>query len=541
MEKITKKRIGAAIVALGMATSIYFAPHIVNAQNNTGAELSSDRSFAVYLEQIEEERNISFQNKELYEVLSKSVGAPLTIEKLRSITTLNLDITLNNQDLSDLKYLINLERLYINGNNVNCEDLKYNQNLSFIFFSDCHICNTQELPNTITRCVFDSTVSDEAFVIPYNTNEVCSYGTSLNKLYFKNPSALKSFTFSGYGFLDLENLSNCSNLESLEIRTAPNIRHPEYLSRLSAKEMVLDEFCTLWVGNNVIKSLPIDESSKATFMNINNQLSDIINRIITPDMSEEEKINQIILYVINQIEYDYDALGETKEASAFCTQYNLYPLSYALSQNDGVCVGYATLFTALANRAGLTSYQPDSINHTWNMIKTIDDTTYRGYDLTMLDHTYTTLDQNGEIVYDQNTPSAYYIEAGDTSNLVYYDFDLSSIPSESYQTDIEVKDITVGDIKTGYLNQNTNKSQREDLIIRLKVLYAELVALSALTIGSIALKGNNKKEQPRKPVIVEPEPIRIIEREEQKQLKYTPRRSSMPRKDNKQVIMGKRR
>lgn len=487
------KKVGATIVALGMATSIYLAPDIINAKQNnlTGADMINNHFMASYLEELEEETNITFQNKELYDLLVNHFGGSLTVENLKSLTNLNFEAPLTNTDLSDFKYLTNLSQLTIRNNCVDCSDLMYNQQLKRVVFDNCTLTNTKDLPNTITTLELANTdVADDVLVVPFNTSLLNLQVSTLSKVQFKNTDNLKSFYFSGYGFIDMNDFKECSNLSKISLKQCPNVLNPELLQRFTNADISLDEFCTIWLNSKALDSISsISTSSKKEWQDISNYLDNKLSELISPDMTEEEKINNIIVYVLNQIEYDFRALEDNELGSELCSTYNLYPLSYAIEKNDGVCVGYASLFTALANRAGIDCYQPDRINHTWNMIRKINENEYSAYDLTQLDNEYAAIYENGSIVHDAEKTSIDYITYGEAEQLAYYDFDLSSRTSESYKTNIEPKSIEAKDINIGYIKTAISNNKNNT---RLKLALFELLAL-IIFIEIKLLFSQNKK------------------------------------------------
>lgn len=514
------KKIGAAVVAIGMATSIYLSPFLLeNKQNNqynqTSAQKTSDYSFSTYLDELQNTKKVSFNNKELYDALYNHFNGPFSVEDLRNITTLKIDVPFSNTDFSDLKYLTNLEFLTIEDNPVNCEDLIYNQNLKTFCLTRCSITNTEKLPNTIKTIAFGGIdVADDFLILPYNLKTVYLYSTSFNKLQFKNPSSIEEIYYNGYGFIDIDDLNECSNLRELSLGQCPNVLNSRQLTNMNNVNIALDEFCTLWLDRKDIYNIDsLSEEQKSAYANICNQLDNIVSSIINENMSEEDKINSIILYVMNQIEYDQDAVEKTEEGEKLLTEYNKQPIYYALNYNDGVCVGYATLFKALANRAGIDNYQPDSINHTWNMIRQINEDRYMAYDITALDKDYSDLYENGTITQDRDNPTTYYFDIDEEDRLLYYDFDLNSFTSEAYATTIESKQIQDKLIEIGYLKEaiksNEKQEDKDKTFIMLRTAQIELTILTVALLIKAIYDGGKKKDYQRR-----------TQRQEQQIIKY---------------------
>ena len=291
------KKIGAAVVAIGMATSIYLSPFLLeNKQNNqynqTSAQKTSDYSFSTYLDELQNTKKVSFNNKELYDALYNHFNGSFSVEDLRNITTLKIDVPFSNTDFSDLKYLTNLEFLTIEDNPVNCEDLIYNQNLKTFCLTRCSITNTEKLPNTIKTIAFGGIdVADDFLILPYNLKTVYLYSTSFNKLQFKNPSSIEEIYYNGYGFIDIDDLNECSNLRELSLGQCPNVLNSRQLTNMTNVNIALDEFCTLWLDRKDIYNIDsLSEEQKSAYANICNQLDNIVSSIINENMSEEDII-----------------------------------------------------------------------------------------------------------------------------------------------------------------------------------------------------------------------------------------------------------
>lgn len=114
--------------------------------------------------------------------------------------------------------------------------------------------------------------------------------------------------------------------------------------------------------------------------------------IITSDMSDLEKARAINQYLVDNVEYDFDALKaqesyqetlskgsslDDEPADAFTDPYGTYGYAWspsgALLKGKGVCVSYASAFQVLSTQAGLecVCVMGETVNgrHAWNYVK----------------------------------------------------------------------------------------------------------------------------------------------------------------------------
>lgn len=110
---------------------------------------------------------------------------------------------------------------------------------------------------------------------------------------------------------------------------------------------------------------------------IKNKVSEIIEEIITGNMTEREKELAINQYLCDTIVYDEDALLNAEEHGYMYTDEEFkdsFTAYGALINGKCVCAGYAAAFKLLAEEAGLeaivvTGFLNGSLAHAWNKIK----------------------------------------------------------------------------------------------------------------------------------------------------------------------------
>ncbi len=434
--KDLKRRLGSLIVTTGLAFSLLSTPVLAYAKqvDNTAGVVASS-SCSIQVNNINY-YGIRFQNKELEQIIGDILKGPITKENLLKITDLKIDRAMQDSNLSDLKYLNNLERLTILNNDVDCANLSENTNLNTLVIKKGNIVNTSYLPRNLAYLnLYQVSVSDGILNAPDNLSIMALTSTVFKGLNFNNPSKLGYFYYNGYEFLDLNWISECSNLEKVVIRRSPNVVNGQVLGSFKKVSLMsLDEQATLWLDSKTLENIPLsNESIKKHLLEVIKKLDSVYVLLNMEGKSDKEKIDTIISYIISLLEYDDNVYDEIPYSEVLANYYNDYPLSSSLNENIGVCVNYACLFKALANRGGLDNYQLSNLSHTWNMVKLANETSYKAYDVTYLDRDFSVLgsfDKGNNYVktLDRKKSSLDYIKMGKGESLYYYKFDLGSIP-----------------------------------------------------------------------------------------------------------------
>lgn len=469
MANVSLLKIGSKCICTGVVLSILLSPQLTKAEvNYTEADLVNNPIYLEELTKIEEDYTINFQNKELYKIIENQLGKKITVKDLRDIKTLEIN-KLSDTNLNDLKYLINLESLTILENEINLSDLKYNKNLKTLALMGCTLTNTKDLPNSIEKIEYTlSDIKDKTLTVPFNTYQLAINDTLFSNIHLKNPTNLTYLSFTGYSILDLEVFKECSNLLKCEFKYCPNIKNGNILTTLQNLEMlVLDDYTSIWLDTESLRNLNcIDENNKEDILKKSKELDKIAHSLVPFEMSEEDKVRSIVLNIASRLEYDTSALDDSELAKSLSNEYNRLPITYAL-QGEGVCINYACLFTALANRVGLTNYQNFSETHTWNIIKENDE--YNAYDVTNMDSKEALLKDNSSTpIIDEDHTYQYYFDINNEECLYYYDFEPSKINNTTFRsviyspTELENTDI-------GYVEDLTIKSPLQKIDIRINM------------------------------------------------------------------------
>ncbi len=189
----------------------------------------------------------------------------------------------------------------------------------------------------------------------------------------KNPDNLRIFNLeSRESKVDISFLAKCHGLFRVAIKSCPNIKGAKALEHLPKLcELELDDYAPIWLTGDVINNLKTYEAD--TNIKEEAEQLDRLADLLVPDksISEEEKVIIISNYLINNLRYSKDIIDETEKFDEVSEALNNYPIKYALDLNDSydeVCINYASLFQALANRVGINSTQLMSVNHTWNLV-----------------------------------------------------------------------------------------------------------------------------------------------------------------------------
>ncbi len=146
--------------------------------------------------------------------------------------------------------------------------------------------------------------------------------------------------------------------------------------------------------------------------------TEILNEIITEDMSDYEKEEAIYTWICENIRCDQGGTVAVPEARG------IYDRPYGVLQNkQAVCVGYATTFRLLTNMVGLDCLvmHDTSYTHSWNIVKLDDGCWYIVdcyYDESVNGPLYANFNMNDEMAFMSHDwdPSEYPVANGTEYN-----------------------------------------------------------------------------------------------------------------------------
>lgn len=419
------KLVRNVFIAVVISGSFFYLGHKNEASASTikysNREQIANVAFYNELEKLQTTNQIHFQNKELYEIVATKVDGTLNTENIKRIKSLTIEEPLNDTDLSDLKYLTDLRFLIINNNTIDLSDLTYNQNLNSLQIKNCIIYNSADLPNSISYLSIEqSKIPEGILTTPYNLSFLHLDYSPITKLDLKNPSFLKKLEVLYNSYFSLEDLRECSSLTTLELFRCPSLKDANVLTTLSSlKYLQLDEYASVWLDADTLEQLPIDSTTKEIISASIEIIDRIYEEINNPNLSEEEKINNILSYIIRNYKYDEAVRTKQGDFENIETLCNAQPIQ-SLNREEGIiCINYACLFQALANRMGLEANEMENTIHAWNCVNMDNELHY--YDPTILD----SLDN--QVILNA-------LDNNNIEGLLYYDIDPNTLENNGYNT-----------------------------------------------------------------------------------------------------------
>ena len=231
-----------------------------------------------------------------------------------------------------------------------------------------------EFPNTSIEHVEEEAGHHVFYLDSDYTNskidELETFGEEIRVLYIDS-----------YMIDDLSRIAEyCPNIEKINLKYSPSISDLSFIYSLpNLKSVYIEE--NGYVTPELVEYLDrncIDHNITQQDLDNVKELDQIISEIITEDMTDEEKIQAISLYVMNNYHYDIHKVEES----------NIRPLSSTLENKGGVCASYAYITNILLRKAGVTSYEVQTKNlesgHGWNLVQI--DGKYYYLDTTNIDY-----------------------------------------------------------------------------------------------------------------------------------------------------------
>ena len=177
------------------------------------------------------------------------------------------------------------------------------------------------------------------------------------------PSSIESIHLNYALYLsDLDDLPEiCPNLRRLTLDNCPSIEDISFIYRLHNLEYLSLNDCAYITPELVeyLDSMGIEHNITQSDLEAAQKVDDIISEIITDDMTDEEKIQAVTYYVIDNYKYRITKVSES----------NSEPLESMFVNKGGVCASYAYLTNILLRKAGITSYEIVSDSHAWNLLE----------------------------------------------------------------------------------------------------------------------------------------------------------------------------
>lgn len=175
------------------------------------------------------------------------------------------------------------------------------------------------------------------------------------------PSTVKYLSFKKCSFItDLSTLSDyCPNIEVLDLNIM-NLTDLSFIYKLPNLKVLLisdsaaitPELVNYLEKNNIETNIGLLDIAASV------HIDNILKEIIKPNMTDEQKIRAITLYVINNIDYDINSISDS----------NSSPLISTLLNKNGVCTSYAYLTTTLLRKAGIDAFRIINDDHAWTLV-----------------------------------------------------------------------------------------------------------------------------------------------------------------------------
>lgn len=210
-------------------------------------------------------------------------------------------------------------------------------------------------------------------------------------------------------------------------------------------------------------------------LELKNYIRNIIDSIITPEMSDLDKIKEISKYVMENMEYD-DEVAEKSDSELTPEDIintwgeNIW---YNFFHGKGVCEGYTEVVQNLMLEAGVDVFNCNIPSHTYNLVKVGE--TYYEIDLTSLDWYIEVMGYSYDN-YPYDIDSIYYMEpVGEKLKLNVWSYmeplDSNKQREDGYSRILDFDDFMY---KNPNSNKNTHTPKKAENIMKLIGILAAL-------------------------------------------------------------------
>lgn len=292
---------------------------------------------------------------------------------------------------------------YLDNNKVTYGDLKNVQSVIININTDrsCDVLNY--LPNVESIEIYDASLSDSTF----DNVDGSRLPSNVEIKITPNASYSTRFTEEKYGFLrdipdisklTIQNLGVC-NYDSNFIKNLVNVHNLEIginfysnfkcddLSYLDSLTIVGDAYdIPVYISTDDINKLKssgvnvnivdLDRNDISNDVeNINSKIDNIVSNLnIDDNMSEQDKLNVILTYILTEYSYDEEVSDSLSSGTEITDEthekfYGDGELTGNFLNDTQICGNYAAMTSALCKRVGIDSYNLISDNHAWNAVK----------------------------------------------------------------------------------------------------------------------------------------------------------------------------
>ena len=392
----------------------------------------------------------------------------------------NLDELVNSSEIKEnIKYIEisttdNLYKLsdYINTKEILIKDTSIKDSSIFNNLNKLENINLEGFNNTSVKKIKILSSFIENDNLKPLSNAINLETLNLNGTYIKDLTSLKYLKTikelslnSISNIKDLTSVLNLVNLKTFDFAGSENLITKEILDFIKEKNII----GTLYSEKEYmyLKGYQYDED-----------LNNIINSLNLDNLSINDKIKKITLFVVDHMEYDDNCItsGCTNKEIEFNTV--LTSLSY-----KGVCYHYALLETKLLNKAGIDAYlvsgmTTKGLGHAW--VDVYIDGNWYAIDPTWIDTTY-----KNEELRKNGTTSYYMVNLKDTNqSTIYY---------KEHIPDVKVE--TLVDPNSKYTQEKDDIDKNLDVYDTIYIVFIVLIVIFAIyIIINIIIKKNKKKK-----------------------------------------------
>ena len=293
-----------------------------------------------------------------------------------SLKTLSVDISLKPLRNFDLNKCENLENLSIgNGfQTTNLDGIRDCENIEQLGFGSLPGDKTDSLD------IVKNDFNEINLLDVYNTSNEANTSAYARENFISDITAIKG---SQIEILNISFLRYVNSGQLLDVvRSLPNLK-TIVGTEISNAPMCSEELISYCKEHKIEQ--PFTEKS----LEIKNKIRNIVNSIIKPEMSDQEKIKFLTRFILENVEYDHEiSEKETKDLTdKEIKNYWGESLEYSLNNGKAICEGYAREATALFLEAKLNVFDiPLKVGEEGHVINIVEvDGEYYEIDLTNLD------------------------------------------------------------------------------------------------------------------------------------------------------------
>lgn len=282
---------------------------------------------------------------------SKSEGDKITVGDLAKIKELTMPVIDSDSSLDWLNYCTNMESMMLSLN-----------------------CGNSEIMKSVKRL-------DSLRSLSLMTNESIEFNDD-NFPFVKSSKKLESIDLDGFnyepGYLESMtqlkkltlNIGDKCDLDFKKLTFLDDLNFGDSLPYDIAIRFSSEDYKTL--VNNDVSIAANNPVIIDKVVEINDKLDGIVKGLgLNDDSTDEEKLNAILIYTLDNLTYDEDVSEALVNGNADGLADEFYKEGYlygALEMDSAICGNYSALVEALANRVKLNSHILNSNNHAWNLV-----------------------------------------------------------------------------------------------------------------------------------------------------------------------------